>query len=68
MASIVAELPRQGLCSIPKAAEFLSISRAKLYQLINSGEVPSRRFGKSVRVPWQWLHAQAAVDSEVEVA
>lgn len=57
---------QQGLSSIPDAAEFLSISRGKLYQLINSGDIPSKRFGKSVRIPWAWLHAQAAIDSETD--
>ncbi len=51
-----------GLASIPVAAEFLSLSRNKLYQLINSGAVPSKRFGRSVRIPWQWLHQQAQID------
>ena len=58
-----------GLCSIVQAAKFLSLSRGKLYQLVNAGEVPCRKFGKSVRVPWSWLHAQADIangtDSEV---
>ena len=52
-----------GLASITAAAEFLSLSRNKLYQLVNSGEVPSRRFGRSVRIPWQWLHQQARIDN-----
>ena len=52
-----------GLASITVAAEFLSLSRNKLYQLVNSGEVPSRRFGRSVRSPWQWLHQQAKIDN-----
>lgn len=65
----VQKLVAEGLCSIPKAAEYLSISRGKMYAMINAGECPSKRFGKSVRVPWAWLHAQAAVASdEGEVA
>lgn len=53
-----------GLAAIPVAAEFLSISRGKIYQMINSGECPSKRFGKSVRVPWVWLLAQAEVKED----
>jgi len=54
----------QGLCSIPEAAKFISVSRGKMYAMINAGQVPFRRFGKSVRIPWAWLHAQAEVKSE----
>ena len=55
---------QQGLASVTHAAAFLSLSRNKLYQLINAGEIPSKKFGKSVRVPWAWLNAQAAVASD----
>ena len=61
--------PRVGLCSIPGAADFLSVSRGKMYAMINAGECPSRRFGKSVRIPWIWLLKQAEIadgeDSEM---
>ena len=50
-----------GLCSIPDAAEFLSVSRGKMYQMLNAGDCPSKRFGKSVRIPWVWLLQQAEV-------
>ena len=52
-----------GLASIPVAAKFLSLSRNKLYQLVDSGEVPSRRFGRAVRIPWVWLLKQASVEN-----
>lgn len=55
------ENPKQGLCSIPEAAKFLILSRAKVYQAIDAGDIPSKRFGRSVRIPWAWLHAQAEV-------
>ncbi len=58
---------KQGLCPIVDAAAFLSISRGKMYAMINSGACPSKRFGKSVRIPWTWLHAQAEVDCESNV-
>lgn len=71
MANTVEESPRQvGLCSIPKAAEFLSVSRGKMYSMLAAGECPSMRFGKSVRIPWAWLLKQAEIphgeDSEVQ--
>ena len=63
LTNAVQEKPRVGLCSIPAAAEFLSVSRGKMYSMLNSGECPSKRYGKSVRIPWAWLHAQAEVAS-----
>ena len=53
-----------GLASIPVAAAYLSLSKNKLYQLVNSGEVPSKRFGRAVRIPWKWLHEQARVEGD----
>ena len=54
----------KGLARIPEAAQFLSISRAKAYKLVNDGEIPSKRFGKSVRIPWEWLLKQAEIPSD----
>jgi len=56
--------PPIGLAGITEAAEFLSVSRGKLYAMVNAGECPSKRFGKSVRVPWVWLLAQAEVKED----
>ena len=55
---------QQGLATVPTAAEFLAVSRGKIYSMLNAGECPSKRFGKSVRIPWAWLHAQAEVASD----
>jgi excisionase family DNA binding protein len=53
--------PKTGLASIPNAAAFLSISVGKLYMMLNAGEIPCKRFGRSVRIPWAWLNQQAEV-------
>ncbi len=53
---------RQGFASIPVAAAFLDLSKPMLYKLVANGQIPSRRYGRSVRVPWSWLHDQAACD------
>jgi len=67
MPKMIAEsVKQQGLCSIPEAAKFLSLSRAKVYQAIDAGDIPSKRFGRSVRIPWAWLYAQAEVNNEDE--
>jgi excisionase family DNA binding protein len=62
--SVVAAVPRLGLASITDAAAFLAVSRGKLYQMIHAGECPSKRFGRSVRIPWQWLHDQASMSEQ----
>jgi excisionase family DNA binding protein len=50
-----------------EAAEVLGLGRAKVYQLIRDGGLPSVRIGKSVRVPAerlrQWVERQP-VDGE----
>ena len=42
---------------VPEAAEAVGISRAKAYELINRGEIPSIRVGGCVRVPVDALRA-----------
>jgi len=49
-----------GFASIEDAMEFLSLGRAKIYQLMNDGELAAARFGRSRRIPWTSLHAYAA--------
>lgn len=34
-----------------EAAELLSISRSKIYELVNAGEIPSIRLGGAIRIP-----------------
>lgn len=45
------------LYRVPEAAAALGISRAKAYELLSSGELPSVRVGSSVRVPVGALRA-----------
>jgi excisionase family DNA binding protein len=45
-----------GLADLPEAAKFLRVSRAKLYTLMESGDLPFVKMGKSRRVPWKALH------------
>jgi excisionase family DNA binding protein len=35
---------------VPEVAEVLSIARSRAYELVGSGEIPSIRIGRSVRV------------------
>ena len=57
-----------------EAAELLGLGRSKVYALIASGELPSVKIGKSIRVPVeelrQWVHgrvnAPGAIPSAAE--
>ena len=46
---------RTGLATIPEAAEFLRLASPTVYALVHKGEIPARRFGRTVRIPWSWL-------------
>ena len=43
-----------------EAAELVSLSRSKVYELIRDGTIPSVRLGKALRVPARELEAWAA--------
>lgn len=47
---------------VPQVAEFLQIGRSRAYELVGSGEIPSVRIGRSVRVNRKelerWLEEQ----------
>jgi excisionase family DNA binding protein len=45
-------LDHSGLRSVRTVAEFLAISRSKVYQLMESGQLPYVKLGKSRRVRW----------------
>jgi excisionase family DNA binding protein len=46
-----AALVADGLWTIPEAADFLRISRSRLYDLMNSGELAFVKLGRSRRLP-----------------
>jgi excisionase family DNA binding protein len=47
---------------VPKVADVLRIARSRAYELVGSGEIPSVRIGRSVRVSRKdldrWLEEQ----------
>src|SRR5213083_1181443 len=49
-----------------EVARLLGIGRTKTFQLIASGQIPSIRLGRCVRVPaaalYSWIDAQVALD------
>lgn len=44
-------MAEHGLADVAEAAEFLRISRSKVYEMLNSKELPSIWLGKSRRIP-----------------
>jgi excisionase family DNA binding protein len=48
-------LARDGFATVAEAAAFLGLSRAKVYLLMDSGELAYAKFGKSRRIPWRAL-------------
>ena len=49
-----------------EAADVLALGRSKTYQLIASGEIPSVRIGRSIRVPIEALRRWA--ETQVKAA
>jgi excisionase family DNA binding protein len=48
---------REGLAKVAEAAEFLRLSRSKLYLLMDGRELPYVKIGRSRRIPWRALFA-----------
>ncbi len=55
-----------------EAAELLGLGRSKVYALIASGELPSVKIGKSIRVPVeelrQWVHGRVSAPGTIPPA
>lgn len=56
------------IMTVPQVAEYLQISKSKIYLMIKRGEMPHIRIGKNVRVLEsdlkEWLEAQRAPTSQ----
>jgi excisionase family DNA binding protein len=49
---------REGFATTAEAARFLRLSKAMIHKMIAQGTMPSRRYGRAVRIPWFWLAKQ----------
>jgi excisionase family DNA binding protein len=56
------ELVTEGLQRISETARFLGVSRSLVYQLINSGVLPTVRLGRSRRIPIRAVYELAATN------
>lgn len=43
----------EGYATVPEVADFLGLSRAKIYGLMDAGEIIFAKFGTARRVPWR---------------
>jgi excisionase family DNA binding protein len=60
-------MPTEPLAYRPtEAAVLLGLSKARVYELINSGDLPARRVGRRILVPRDELVAWLANQPEVE--
>ena len=48
-------LPGEGFVTVNEAADYLRLSRASIYQLLNKGELRCAKFGRARRIPVEAL-------------
>lgn len=53
---------------VPHAARLLGLGTTKVWQMVYANELPSRRFGRAVRIPIAALQQLADVSNPVERA
>ncbi len=63
--SLVSEVKKtsavdEGFATVVEAAAFLRVGRTHVYHLMQRGQLPYAKFGKSRRIPWVELRAFAA--------
>jgi hypothetical protein len=51
----VAADQRDGFATAVEAGKFLRLSRQAVSQMALKGRIPARRYGRSLRIPWDWL-------------
>lgn len=48
----------RGFATSVETARFLGVTRQHVAKLIKDGQMPAKKFGRAVRVPWAWLIEQ----------
>ena len=49
--------PLGGLATVTEGVQASGLSRSKIYDMITVGDLQTRRFGRSVRIPWRDVRA-----------
>ena len=58
--SAAESLVLDGFAEVADAQDYLKLSRATIYNLMESGSLPYARFGRRRRIPWRALRQYAA--------
>jgi excisionase family DNA binding protein len=53
-----------GFATAAEAARFLGLSRAMITKLVATGQIPYRRYGASLRIPWAFLLSELEKTTE----
>jgi hypothetical protein len=48
----------QGFATSVETAQFLGLTRQAISQMALAGIIPAVRFGRALRIPWDWLYEQ----------
>jgi excisionase family DNA binding protein len=59
LTAAVVDIVSDGFATIPEAAKYLNLSRAKVYLMMDVGELKYAKFGRSRRIPWRALKEYA---------
>ena len=56
---VKADRPKENspLARVQEVADYLALSRTKLYQMMDAGELPYLRLGRCRRIRWADVHA-----------
>ena len=58
------------IMTVPEAAEYLKLSKSKVYNLIQTGKMPHLRIGRNVRIRQadllKWLEIKSRSTREIE--
>ena len=49
--------PVGGMATVRDAVAVSKLSKSMVYQMLDSGELECRRYGRSVRIPWTSIRA-----------
>jgi excisionase family DNA binding protein len=55
--------PLSGLATVAEVVAATGLSRSQVYAMIHRGDLATKRFGRSVRVPWQLLRDDGILDT-----
>jgi hypothetical protein len=56
---------REGFATTVQAGEFLGLTRQAISQMVLSGQIPARRYGRrALRIPWNWLYEEERLARE----